>query len=323
MRALVLLLLVPPVFAEDVSFRTEDGVDLAASFQPAGKDAPTVICLPMYRSTKESYKTLVGPLVRKGTNVLCLDLRGHGKSAPELAERVAKRDPALFAAMYRDVEAAVAYLESKKGCDRTRIGLVGASVGCSVAIDFTRRHPGDVRAVVLLTPGSDYLGLDSLEQLKEWPGTTTFVFTSSEEQKVSQGVMDALARFHGSNHMVIPGEKLHGTRMFGKVNQLEELIANYFESFLAKSADLRPGEKMLLRRGDASVLATPKSVTVTGGSATLSIAGKKAKIKAGEPFAWTWKTGDSAWIEVRPPKGPKIRFPSKGHYALMPLLDDG
>jgi pimeloyl-ACP methyl ester carboxylesterase len=323
MRVILLLLAVAgSSFAEKVTFKTEDGVPIVGTYTPGAKNAPTVICLPMYRNKKESYKRLVAPLVLKGINVLAIDLRGHGESAPELAARVKARDPKLFNEMHLDVKAAIDFLAASKQCDRTRVGLVGASVGCSVAIDYTRRHPGDVRAVVLLTPGSNYLGLNSLEHLKSWPGTSIFTFTSSEEKATSKGVMDALDRFQGSSRMVVPGRSIHGTRMFGKVNQLEELIANYFESSLVKCVDLRPHDGLKLRRGEVSVLATPKAVTVTGGNASITVAGKRSRIKAGEPFAWSWKPGTKVWLEVHPAKGRKLRFPAKGHYALMPTLND-
>jgi pimeloyl-ACP methyl ester carboxylesterase len=321
MRAALVFLLASSLSAEPVSFKTGDGLTIAGTFTPGGKNAPAVICLPMFRSVKESYKTLTGPLMLKGVHVLAIDLRGHGKSAPQLADKVVARDGELFNSMHKDVKAAVDFLVAKKGVDRTRIGLVGASVGCSVAIDYTRRHPEEIRAVVLLTPGSNYLGIDSLEQLKSWPGTSIFTFTSSEEKDVSRGVMDALDRFHGSSRMVVPGKGIHGTRMFGKVNQIEELIANYFESNLVKVADLRPRSGLTLRRDGVAVKVEPKSVTVIGGSAKLSLAGKKKSLKEGEAFAWRWKPGTKVWLEVRA-KGKKLRFPSKGEYALMPTLDD-
>jgi len=324
MRAIAfLLLVVAPALAEKVTFKTSDGLTIVGTFVEAGKDAPTVVCLPMYGSTRASYDPLVGPLVRKGLNVLAIDLRGHGESAPELATKVKERDEAVFAAMYLDVAAALDFLEKEKKCDRTRVALIGASVGCSVAIDYTRRHPGDVRAVVLLTPGSKYLGLDSLAHLKQWPGTSSFLFTSSEERKTSEEVMKALGRYHGGSHMVIPGEGIHGTRMFGKVNQIEDLIANYLDSALTKSADVRAGPVMKLRRADQWVLVASDAITISSGRATVSIDGKKTALKAGDRLPWDpFKAGTKLVVELRPEKGPKLRFPSKGQYAVMPRLND-
>jgi len=337
MRVLIGLLLIASLaLAERVSFKTSDGVEIVGTWQLAGKDAPTVICLPMFRNKKESYAPLVGPLVLKGINVLAIDLRGHGESTPKLWDRVKSRDPKLFGAMHLDVAAAVDFLERVKKCDRTRIGLVGASVGCSVALDAACRRPGDTRVVVVLTPGSNYLGVNTLEHLKRWTGTSVMTFVSKEERKTSQGVMDALDPYDGSSSLVVPGTGIHGTRMFGKVNGIEGLIANFLADALIPAAELRIAEKLTLHRKQDGFEAWV-TVTKTGcsvrlpegmrGTATVAVGklkktlrftGKSATAKLDTEF----NSGTSLWFEVRSAKGKKLRFPTKGHYAWKPSRND-
>ncbi|MFQ5844381.1 MAG: alpha/beta hydrolase [Planctomycetota bacterium] len=235
----LLLLFVAPGAAEEVRFKTSDGLEIVGDFHRAGRDAPTVVCIPMYRHARATYEPLIGPLLRKGINVLALDTRGHGESAPQLKDRVRGRDAQIFNEMHQDVEAAIGFLEREKGCDATRVGLVGASVGCSVAVDVTVRHPELVRGVVLLTPGSRYLGVPTLEHLRRWPGTRIFAFTSTEEERKSKGVLDALKPFQASSYAVVPGKGIHGTRMFGRVAGIEETLADFMESSLVGSVDLR------------------------------------------------------------------------------------
>ena len=235
-RLLLALLLSTAAFGETVRFKTSDGIEIVADYYKGKKDAPSVICIPMFRNVRASYRSLVLPLTAKGYHVLVIDTRGHGESAPDLAPRVRKRDASVFLAMHLDVEAGIAFLENEKGCDATRIGLVGASVGCSVAVDTTVRNPHAVRGVVLLTPGAKYLGVPTIEHIARWPGTRIFTFVSSEEQKTSAPVMEALDPFDGSSRMVVNGSGIHGTRMFGKIPSIEELIANFMESSVA---DLR------------------------------------------------------------------------------------
>lgn len=232
--ALVLLLAVPSL-AERITFRTDDGIEIVGDYVKGKPGAPGIVCIPMYLHTRQTYLPLVIALKEKGFHVLAIDTRGHGESAPDLAPRAKARDAKLFNAMHLDVMAAMRALE-ERGADRTRIGLVGGSVGCSVAIDTTVRARHAVRAVVLLTPGSNYLGVDSLQHLKKWPGTAVFTLTSKEEQAKSKGVMDALKPFDASNHFVVPRADIHGTRMFNKVPGIEELIANWM---FAHIGDLR------------------------------------------------------------------------------------
>jgi pimeloyl-ACP methyl ester carboxylesterase len=354
MRPLIVLLaLALPAIAERVTFKSDDGVEIVGTWQAAGKDAPTVICLPMFRNVRKSYQPLMGPLMLKGINVLAIDMRGHGESAPSLANRVKGRDPKLFNAMHLDVKAAMDFLERKKGCDKTRIGLIGASVGCSVAIDATRRYPGNVRAVVILTPGSKYLGVDSVAHIKAWPGTRIFSFVSTEEKKTSDGVMKALDPFDGSNRMVVPGKGIHGTRMFGKVNQIEELIANFFESSLLKSVDLRVRDGVLLHRRNADMEAwagagtkfceawvkTPwqGSVVFKFGKKSLRFpldakkAEKGGSVKSGDVegillsadgrigvrFPRPARYGETLVIEFKSRKGKGLRLPAKDKFSLQ------
>jgi len=225
---LAALLLCSLSFAETIRLETADGVEIVGDLTVVSKDAPTVVCLPMYRHTRATYEPLVEPLKAKGFNVLALDLRGHGDSAPELADRVKKRDPAVFRAMHHDVKAAFDYL-LKEGFDTTRVALVGASVGCSVAIDATVRYPYAVRAVVLLTPGASYLGMPTLEHLKRWPGTYVNVICTKEE--VSRPVMDALEGTRGGA-TIYDIKGAHGTQMFEKAGAAENVMLTLFAEFL-------------------------------------------------------------------------------------------
>ena len=204
-----------------------------------GVDAPTVICLPMYTSTLSSYSPLVAPLLVRGMNVLTLDLRGHGESAPELAKLVKDRDKDVFQAMHLDVEAAVTWLESQ-GFDPTRVGLVGASVGCSVAAARAARDAGPFRAVVLMTPGAGYLGIDTLADAANWSGTPLLVLSSKEEYERGVKAVDEAFRPVASDMLVdVYSERsIHGTRMFGKVGGVEERIGDWLAERLVESPRL-------------------------------------------------------------------------------------
>lgn len=339
---LALLVPVAPVLAETVRFKTADGIEIVADYVAGKKNAASVICIPMYRHTRDSYLPLLPLLKEKGFHVLMVDKRGHGDSAPDLAERVRARDPKLFNAMHADVEAAMEFLEREKGCDATRIGLVGGSVGCSVAVDVTVRNPHAIRAVVLLTPGSNYLGVPTLKHLERWPGTRLFLFTSSEEQKTSQGVIDALKPFDGTNYIVLPGKGIHGTRMFNKVPAIEQTIANFLESSLKDSADVRvpqwkPGDKpdpkraLRLRRkvgertysfllhavGDRWTLGAAVDRPFEG-TVRLTVDGEESEIALDAPVT---RTGLKAYtklsLEFRHSKGKRVRLPAAGSYAAI------
>ena len=170
-----------------------------------------------------------------GIAVLALDLRGHGESAPELAERVRERDGELFRAMHADVAAAVEFLRSR-GADTTRVAVLGASVGCSVAVDAAVRDPSAFRSLALMTPGAAYLGVDTLEHLQRWPGLPALVLTSTEEQASVDRVAGPLAAAAPAvtRHEVFEGAGLHGTRMLGRVPGVEERLVAFFRETLVR-----------------------------------------------------------------------------------------
>ncbi|MFQ5737928.1 MAG: alpha/beta hydrolase [Acidobacteriota bacterium] len=227
---------------------TSDQVQIVGDYWTpirGGKSAPVVILLHMFRSDRSAWnREAIVPLEMAGFAVVRIDLRGHGESLkPEeqrLAQRVRDRDSKLFNAMDQDVEAVVQWLSRRPEVDTGRIGLVGASVGCSVALDYARHHPS-VGAVVLMSPGTRYLGVDSLAHIQEYGKRPLLMLTSEQE---SRGGFQELLRQAGQSgaqvdSLIFPQENIHGTRMLGKVEGIGERIA----TFLKKNLQL-PREAM-------------------------------------------------------------------------------
>ncbi len=227
--------------AQRVDFVTDDNIAITAAFTPAklkgDEKAPVAILLHMYRSDRSAYDPLVPNLHRAGVAVLAIDLRGHGESAGAaqlgLAERVANRDKKLFAQMYKDVEAGYRWLADRPDVDLSRLVLVGASVGCSIALDYAARDRS-VDGLVLLTPGTSYMGLDSLGPAQKY-GRRPMLLIASEAER---SACDQLAKLAPNAVLKIvhgggaDGQALHGTRMLGKVPDVEKAITD----FVVKSA---------------------------------------------------------------------------------------
>ncbi|RMH01199.1 MAG: hypothetical protein D6702_12060 [Planctomycetota bacterium] len=245
----------PPAGPEPVRLRTRDGIELHAWYLHAGDRpgdderaraeaaaAPALVLLPMYRGAKEDWTPLLGALHERGIAALALDPRGHGESrtgpdGEDLAARVAARDPELFRAMWRDAAAGVDWLVAR-GHRPERIGLLGASVGCSVAIDAARRDPR-LRVVGTLTPGRNYLGVPTLEHLRDWGDRRLLVVAGGDEWANGAGpIVAALAGRDGSSVTFwrLPERGVHGTRMFGRVAGIENRLAAWFAAALAGPA---------------------------------------------------------------------------------------
>jgi dienelactone hydrolase len=223
--------------ATAVRLKTEDGVRIVGDFFPTTErgQAPLAILLHMYRHDRTSWKPLIEPLHQASFAVLAIDLRGHGESiAPakmRLRERVVQRDPGLFNAMHLDVAAAIEWAKMQGGVDGERMVLVGASVGCSVALDVCARDPG-IDAVVCMTPGTNYLGVDSRLHVKKTRKVPILLLATEEERAATDDLAKLAKNVRGE--IVGPG-KIHGTRMFGKVAGVEKKIADFLTESLKKT----------------------------------------------------------------------------------------
>src|SRR5690606_12273528 len=122
---------------EEVSISTADGVRLAGWWLPQPASERLVIGLAGHRSRKDSLLGIGSGLWRAGYNVLLFDWRSRGQSD------VAQHSLAYYE--QRDAEAALAYALGRMPA--ARIGLIGYSMGASIAILLAARSP-DVRAVV-------------------------------------------------------------------------------------------------------------------------------------------------------------------------------
>jgi hypothetical protein len=118
---------------EEVTFTTEDGLDLRGWYVPSSNGA-AVISFPGRKGTQEPARLLI----EHGYGVLLFDRRGEGESDGE--------PNAWGWGGYRDVDAAVEFLRSR-GIDRQRIGGIGQSVGGEMMLEAAARSPG-LRAVV-------------------------------------------------------------------------------------------------------------------------------------------------------------------------------
>jgi pimeloyl-ACP methyl ester carboxylesterase len=225
----------PPT--KQVNLQTEDGVLIVGDYYPpVGRAiAPPVILLHMYRQDRSTYQPLVNPLHDAGFAVLAIDMRGHGASTRpnemNLAERVKNRDAAVFNDMRYDVNAAVDWIRKQSNIDQNKLAIIGASVGCSVAMHYASTNP-EVSAIVCLSPGENYMGLNSVEHIQKIKKTPILLLATEEERAAVDTLSEKGATAKGE--ILAPGN-IHGTRMFGEVKDIESKIVNFLTEYVIKA----------------------------------------------------------------------------------------
>ncbi len=225
---------------QTVMLTASDGVKIVGDYYAPKADArpaPMVILLHMYRSNRHAFEPLIGPLHEAGFAVLAIDMRGHGDSAtPELERRVRQRDTQIFEDMVRDVRAAYDFLAGRKDeVDRSRFAVVGASVGCSVALRYAAKDRS-VDCVVCLSPGLNYLGLDSRRDIAHIRGRRILLISPESERKSSETLARLAPEKDHVQVRIAPGRS-HGPRMFGVIGNIEQDVAQFLKEGVGGPTD--------------------------------------------------------------------------------------
>ena len=231
--ALALLSSLPLLAAEPqpVSFQAADGLRIAADYYPPPEtqhgSAPIVILLHMYRSDRGTWAPLIPPLQQAGFAVLAIDLRGHGESATtETRDAVLKRDTETFRKMQDDLRGAYDWLAQQPNVDRARFALVGASVGASIALQYAAKDRS-VDAVVGLSPGLNYMGLDSAGDLHQITGRKILLLATEDERDAPYTLQKQTADVQVH---IYKDRQAHGTNMFGAVPEIEKEIVDFLKA---------------------------------------------------------------------------------------------
>ncbi|MFH1419832.1 MAG: alpha/beta fold hydrolase [Planctomycetota bacterium] len=214
-----------------VTFETSDGVTIEADYYPPevkGKDkAPVAILIHMWPADRSSWKPLVPHLRKAGFAILAYDIRGNGGSTKPADKNLGKRykdgDSEHFNNAWKDAEAAKEWLAHQDRCDTTRIALVGASIGCSISLDFGSRDEA-VKAIVCLSPGTKYFGVDSKAHIKTC-GKRAILLMSPEGEYAAVKKLIKASEEHAKGKQYPGGNERHGTHMFS---------ADYGEKVIAK-----------------------------------------------------------------------------------------
>jgi dienelactone hydrolase len=217
----------------NVTITTDDDVTIHGTlYLPSGDIKGGVVCLPMYRRTRETFKPAADLLVKQGIAVLAIDPRGHGDSGTEEhALLVSERDTEVFRAMTGDVEAAVKALRERHGVGDRPIGILGASAGAAVAVLFAAGRD-DIAALALLSPG-DYLGLEASRSAGD---VNARVLITTEDTTTADPIYTALfgsgagiPEYH-QDSLKDARQRIthHGTDQLNKEYGIEEKLAEYF-----------------------------------------------------------------------------------------------
>ena len=225
LAAIVIAGATPALAADRVSFRAADGTTLSAEFWPAsGSNVPAIVLVHMLTRSSHDWDITAERLHQAGFLVLAPDLRGHGDSSGSFNAAVD------LSPLLQDVVAAIGWVKRRPEVAAGRIGLAGASVGASLAIQAAAGDPS-VRSVVLLSPGIDYRGLKSDTAMKKY-GDRPVLLVASKNDPYALRSAKALSEDAPRAQLETLDEAGHGTMMLTKSDGLVGRLVDWFKATL-------------------------------------------------------------------------------------------
>ena len=239
--------------ARDVDLKSGDGTILKGTYFAAAKPGPGVLLFHQSNRTRKSWDELAAQLAAAGIHVLTLDSRAHGESGGKY-DNEANRAAYWKTWWPSDLDAAFQYLSSQAGVNRETIGAGGAgNQGVESAIETARRHPAQVKSLVLLSGETERPGMEFLHQASQLP--ELYVMDDNDEYPPTQEEMKMLYITASSpmkqlvhySHAEdapwlwyetfldsgkVPANGGHGTDMFKPHPELPGTIVHWFKSTL-------------------------------------------------------------------------------------------
>lgn len=285
--------------ARIVTLNAGDGTVLKGSYFAAAKPGPGVFLLHQANRDRKSWDAVAAQLAAAGIHTLTLDLRGFGESGPRLATLTDAERSNYRHGWPEDVDVALQYLRSQPGVNRDMIGMGGAGgLGVLYSVDAARRHPDQVRSLVLMSGEAPRDGLQFLHQASQLPELLVFsdedeypptqdamkllyVTASSPSRKLVHysAVQDAPWLWFETSEGKAPAHGGHGTDMFQPHPELPGIVVDWFVTTLLKTPGHAPADALAA----ASIL---NQLQLPGGAAQVTQQLMDARRK--DPKAQLW-----------------------------------
>jgi pimeloyl-ACP methyl ester carboxylesterase len=209
--------------SQRVSFRTDDGLTLAATwYEASSRPAPAVIFVHMLKKSRQDWDQVAAQLAAEGIGGLAIDLRGHGDSPG---------NPQDYTGMVQDVRAARRFLSSRPEVLPSRIGIAGASIGASLAV-LASADDSAVVSLALLSPSLEYRGLRLEQGIKKYGARPALLVAGDDDGYAVRTVRDVAKAGGGVREVRLLPHAGHGTAMLAGDTDLGRRLLEWFRRTL-------------------------------------------------------------------------------------------
>lgn len=211
--------------SDRVTFRTDDGVQIAATwYEPSFRPAPAVILVHMLHRSRRDWDGVASRLASEGIGALAIDLRGHGDSGGVAGDA----GPPDYSVMVLDLAAARRFVTTRV---QGRIGIAGASMGANLAALEAAADPA-IASLALLSPSLDYRGLRIEAAMHKYGDRPALLVSSDDDPYATRSVKDLEKAGGGTREPLLLSQAGHGTTMLGRSPDLARLLVDWFRRTL-------------------------------------------------------------------------------------------
>lgn len=207
-----------------VTLASVDGTPLAGTFyESTAQPSPAVVLVHMLGRQRDDWAPVAERLQQQGLSALTIDLRGHGASGGVSTP---------LPRMAQDVRAAVQWLAARVAVRPDAIGVAGASLGASFALQVAAEQP-IVRSLALLSPSLDYRGVRiDAALLKKYGARPVLLVASSDDPYALRTVRELATDTSGVREQRLAGVAAHGTNLLAADSDLIPALVDWFRRTL-------------------------------------------------------------------------------------------
>jgi pimeloyl-ACP methyl ester carboxylesterase len=182
----------------------------------------------MLNRQRQDWQAFAAAAKAKGFCTLAIDMRGHGSSiSGPGGQKLAWKSfsDAQFQGILKDIQAAHDYLLKQKNVDPNAVGVVGASIGANLSVMYAAQHPGQIKSVVLLSPGQEYHGVKPADAIRKYPGKMLFYASPGDDYSYKSVEAFIASAKDRAMFMKMEGDG-HGTQLLKQYpEQVDHILA--------------------------------------------------------------------------------------------------
>ena len=208
---------------QSVVLTGRDGVEVTGSlYLPDRQPAPAVVLLPMMGRSRADWDVTAQKLAEPAS-LRSPSISGATAGQAGSRWRPERRLPDLVIDGMRPGPIWPRGQTSQPG----RIGMLGASIGASVAVLSAASDP-QVRSLALLSPSLEYRGLRTEQPLRKYGSRPALLVVSSEDPYALRSARAMVSMGDGARELRVLSGAGHGTVMLSREPDLSSALVDWF-----------------------------------------------------------------------------------------------